>query len=130
MRRHWENCWKCGGRGTYGRFGTCFACNGKGGRDYKQPAAVRAKARVQAADRRDRNTQENLDAFAAAYPAEWAWRRYNEQNLIKSLLPRYAVEFSSHWVVSRRPDLLQRGVLGRLPLVPGAVESSLWLRAP
>jgi hypothetical protein len=64
------------------------------------------------------------------YPEQWAWRRYNEQNCIKNLLPRYAVEFSSHWVASRRPDLLQRGVLGRLPLVPGALESSLWLRAP
>ena len=55
---------------------------------------------------------------------------YNEQDFIKSLLPRYAVEFSSHWVVSRRPDVLQRGVLGRLPLVTGALESSLWLRTP
>ncbi len=63
------------------------------------------------------------------YPEQWAWRRYNEQNSIKNLLPRYAVEFSSHWIASRRPDLLQRGVLGRLPLVPGARESSLWLRA-
>lgn len=62
------------------------------------------------------------------YPERWAWRRYNEQNFIKNLLPRYAVEFSSHWVASRRPDLLQRGVLGPLPLVPGALESSLWLR--
>ena len=64
------------------------------------------------------------------YPAGWAWRRYNEQNSIKDLLPRHAVEFSSHWVASRRPDLLQRGVLARLPLVSGALESSLWLRAP
>jgi predicted O-methyltransferase YrrM len=63
------------------------------------------------------------------YPADWAWRRYNEQNSIKNLLPRYAVEFSSHWITSRRPDLLERGVLGRLPLVAGALESSLWLRA-
>ena len=62
------------------------------------------------------------------YPAEWAWRRYNEQNFIKDLLPRYVVEFSSHWIASRRPDLLERGVLGRLPLVAGALESSLWLR--
>jgi len=61
------------------------------------------------------------------YPAQWTWRRYNEQSFIKNLLPRYAVEFSSHWVTSRRPDLL-RGVLGRLPLLPGALESSLWLR--
>ena len=65
------------------------------------------------------------------YPEQWAWRRYNEQDFIQEiLLPRYAVEFSSHWVASRRPDLLQRGVLARLPLVPGALESSLWLRAP
>lgn len=62
------------------------------------------------------------------YPAHWAWRRYNEQNFIKNLLPRYAVEFSSHWIVSRRGELVARGVLGRLPLVPGALESSLWLR--
>ena len=62
------------------------------------------------------------------YPAQWAWRRYNEQDCIKNLLPGYAVEFSSHWVASRRADLLERGVLGRLPLVPGAMESSLWLR--
>jgi hypothetical protein len=64
------------------------------------------------------------------YPAQWAWRRYNEQNFVKELLPRYAVEFSSHWIVSRRADLVQRGVLGRLPLVDGALESSLWLRKP
>ena len=62
------------------------------------------------------------------YPAQWAWRRYDEQNFIKNLFPRYAVEFSSHWIVSRREDLVARGVLGRLPLVPGAIESSLWLR--
>jgi len=61
------------------------------------------------------------------YPEHWAWRRYNEQNFIKDLLPDCAVEFSSHWVVSRRGDLLRRGVLGRLPLVEGALESSLWL---
>jgi hypothetical protein len=36
-------------------------------------------------------------------------------------------EFSSHWVVSRRADLLERGALAKLPLVPGAIESSLWL---
>jgi len=22
---HWQNCWKCNGRGVYGHFGTCFA---------------------------------------------------------------------------------------------------------
>jgi predicted O-methyltransferase YrrM len=63
------------------------------------------------------------------YPAHWAWRRYNEQAAVAALLQGgYACEFSSHWVVSRRPDLVARGVLGRLPLVAGAIESSLWLR--
>jgi hypothetical protein len=63
-----------------------------------------------------------------AYPAQWAWRRYNEQDFVKNLFPHYAVEFSSHWIASRRAELVARGVLGRLPLVPGALESSLWLR--
>lgn len=63
------------------------------------------------------------------YPAHWAWRRYNEQAAVAALLAGgYACEFSSHWIVSRRPDLVARGVLGRLPLVAGAVESSFWLR--
>jgi len=63
------------------------------------------------------------------YPAHWAWRRYNEQAAVAALVHAgHACEFSSHWLVSRRPDLLVRGVLGRLPLVPGAIESSLWLR--
>src|SRR6185295_10921250 len=28
------------------------------------------------------------------YPAHWAWRRYDEQNFVKDLLPLHAVEFS------------------------------------
>ena len=64
-----------------------------------------------------------------AYPAHWAWRRYNEQAAVAALLRReFACDFSSHWIVSRRPDLVARGVLGRLPLVAGAIESSFWLR--
>ena len=63
------------------------------------------------------------------YPAHWAWRRYNEQAAVAALLHAgHVCEFSSHWVVSRRGDLVARGVLGRLPLVAGAIESSLWLR--
>ncbi len=63
------------------------------------------------------------------YPAHWAGRKYNEQAAVAALLQAgYACEFSSHWIASRRPDLAGRGVLGRLPLVPGAIESSLWLR--
>jgi hypothetical protein len=63
------------------------------------------------------------------YPAHWAWRRYNEQAAVATLLlAGYPCDFSSHWIVSRRGDLVARGVLGRLPLVAGAIESSLWLR--
>jgi len=59
------------------------------------------------------------------YPAEWAWRRYNEQQAVAGLLERgYALEFSSH---QARQQVLN-GVLTRLPLVPGARESSFWIR--
>ena len=59
------------------------------------------------------------------YPAEWAWRRYDEQAHVKQLIDegRFRVEFSSH-AVSQTP---LEGVLARLPLMPGALESSLWL---
>ena len=64
------------------------------------------------------------------YPAHWAWRRYSEQSAVAALVAGggYAVEFSSAWLAARRPDWLASGVLARLPLVPGALESSLWLR--
>jgi hypothetical protein len=59
------------------------------------------------------------------YPGEWAWRRYNEQPAVKNLMTSgYALEFSSHQ--ARRQGL--NGVLARLPLMPGAHESSFWLR--
>jgi hypothetical protein len=58
------------------------------------------------------------------YPAEWAWRRYDEQQAVAGLLERkaFTLEFSSH----QTPKTFT-GVLARLPLVPGARESSLWL---
>ena len=58
------------------------------------------------------------------YPPAWAWRRYNEQEAVRGLLERgHAQEFSSHQVKGALT-----GVLARLPLVEGAIESSLWLR--
>ena len=62
------------------------------------------------------------------YPAHWGWRRYNEQAAVAALIERniLRVEFASHATVTRQPETLT-GVLTRLPLVPGAVESSLWL---
>ena len=63
------------------------------------------------------------------YPQSWAWRRYSEQGAVAALLGsgRYSIVFASAWVLSRRKHFL-KGVLSRLPLVPGAFESSLWLR--
>ena len=62
------------------------------------------------------------------YPSEWAWRRYNEQAAVAALIERnlFRIDFASHALVSRTPQKI-RGVLARLPLVPGAIESSLWL---
>jgi predicted O-methyltransferase YrrM len=60
------------------------------------------------------------------YPGQWAWRRYDEQAEVKRLIDAgaFRVDFSSHIAARRIPI---GGVLARLPLVPGAVESSLWL---
>lgn len=64
-----------------------------------------------------------------AYPAEWAWRGYNEQGMVGALLQgnAYALVFSSRYVAVWTGWPLD-GVLSRLPLPPGAFESSLWLR--
>jgi hypothetical protein len=60
------------------------------------------------------------------YPAQWAWRRYNEQEAVARLLEDdFALEFSSHQTLSHGTF---SGVLARLPLPPGAIESSLWMR--
>jgi hypothetical protein len=59
------------------------------------------------------------------YPTEWAWRRYNEQQAVAGLMATgvFKEEFSS-----RKSANNPSGVVARLPLVPGAFESSLWLR--
>ena len=66
------------------------------------------------------------DIFLPAdYPREWAWRRYNEQVAVARLLDDgYAAEFSSHEAL-KTAEL--PAILARLPLEPGAIESSLWL---
>jgi predicted O-methyltransferase YrrM len=61
------------------------------------------------------------------YPLAWAWRRYNEQEAVGPLIGNgYAMEFSSHQL--REQTRKMSGVLARLPLKDGAIESSLWLR--
>jgi predicted O-methyltransferase YrrM len=64
------------------------------------------------------------------YPPEWAWRGYNEQLLVGALIAGggYELVWSSRWVVTRMRDEAAQGVLGELPLLPGAFETSLWLR--
>jgi hypothetical protein len=59
------------------------------------------------------------------YPEDWAWRRYNEQPAVASLIRSgvLRVDFSSHAFTQKS----LQGVLARLPLLPGALESSLWL---
>lgn len=63
-----------------------------------------------------------------AYPAEWDWRGYNEQIVIGALIQGggYEVLWSSRWAATRLNKLLGPVVKGT-PLVPGAIESSLWL---
>lgn len=64
------------------------------------------------------------------YPAAWAWRGYNEQSAIATLLHAGAYEllFASHYAASRLRGELERGALAALPLLNGACESSLWLQ--
>jgi predicted O-methyltransferase YrrM len=65
-----------------------------------------------------------------AYPAGWAWRRYDEQELVAALLDSGGFEllWSSHYAAARLPAAVAASAAGRLPLLRGAHESSLWLR--
>ncbi|MFQ6016984.1 MAG: class I SAM-dependent methyltransferase [Kiloniellaceae bacterium] len=64
------------------------------------------------------------------YPAAWAWRGYNEQLGVLSLLlgGGWEVLFASHYAVTRMARALEASVIGRLPLPAGAIESSLWIK--
>lgn len=63
------------------------------------------------------------------YPESWRWRGYNEQLAVAPLVTGEGADvlFASHFVASRMADRLAESVLSRLPLMDGAVESSLWL---
>jgi len=64
------------------------------------------------------------------YPAAWGWRGYNEQSAVAAvvLTGAYEIVFASHYASTRMTAKLADTVLGRLPLVDGALETSLWLR--
>jgi hypothetical protein len=63
------------------------------------------------------------------YPASWGWRGYNEQAGVAALLDgRWEPLFASRYVATRLSDRVRDGVIVQLPLLPGAFETSLWLR--
>ena len=63
------------------------------------------------------------------YPAHWAWRGYNEQLAVAALLAPggYRPLFASRYAATRMAQAVARSAAGGLPLMDGAVESSLWL---
>ncbi|MEE9250591.1 MAG: class I SAM-dependent methyltransferase [Alphaproteobacteria bacterium] len=66
-----------------------------------------------------------------AYPREWDWRAYNEQNAVAALLlggDGYEVMFASHYVATRLVNLLAATVLAEIEMPKAAFEGSLWLR--
>lgn len=65
-----------------------------------------------------------------SYPESWAWRGYNEQQIVAPLLfgGGYELLFSSQFVFNAMKDTLDKSKLALLPLQEGALETSLWLR--
>ncbi len=63
------------------------------------------------------------------YPAEWDWRGYNEQLGVLPALQGGLWDplFASHYVATRMAAEVEACGAGRLPLRPGARESSLWM---
>lgn len=63
------------------------------------------------------------------YPPAWAWRGYNEQLAVAALLSAggYLPLFSSHYAATRMAEAVAHSAAGGLPLMDGALESSLWL---
>jgi len=64
------------------------------------------------------------------YPSPWAWRGYNEQQVVAALLVSGGFEpiFASHFVRTRMVPLVIDSLPAVLPVPYGAWETSLWLR--
>jgi len=64
------------------------------------------------------------------YPKHWDWRGYNEQQAIAPFFlgGGYDVIFSSAYVTSRMKAAFDASSIAMLPIMAGAVETSLWLR--
>ncbi|MGI9371840.1 MAG: class I SAM-dependent methyltransferase [Hyphomicrobiales bacterium] len=64
-----------------------------------------------------------------AYPDDWLWRGYNEQNAVGGLLQGgYELLFASHYVLKRMEQSVVNSAIGQLPLLKGAHECGLWMR--
>lgn len=63
------------------------------------------------------------------YPGAWSSRGYNEQLAVAALLQggAYRLLWSSHYVATRMAGEVAASVAGRLKLMQGAHETSLWL---
>jgi len=64
-----------------------------------------------------------------AYPASWAWRNYNEQDVLATLLLAggWMPIFASHYVLTRMAPQFAASIAAGLPLPDGAIESSFWM---
>lgn len=64
------------------------------------------------------------------YPADWAWRGYNEQQAVAAMLAGggFDLLFASHYAVTRMAPAVAGSMAGMLPLIDGARDTSLWLR--
>ena len=64
-----------------------------------------------------------------AYPSDWDWRSYNEQNGVGALLQGgYELVFASHYVVREMAAAWSQASVAELPILEGAHECGLWLR--
>jgi hypothetical protein len=63
------------------------------------------------------------------YPEAWDWRGYNEQLAVAALIQGggYRLVWASHYVAEKMAGAVEGGVVGRLPLKPGAYEASVWV---
>lgn len=64
-----------------------------------------------------------------AYPESWDWRGYNEVSQVLGLLAGVGFRpvWSSHWMMTRRADLLAQSPFKDIPINKDARESALWL---
>ncbi|MDF1792007.1 MAG: class I SAM-dependent methyltransferase [Thalassobaculaceae bacterium] len=62
------------------------------------------------------------------YPKAWAWRAYSEHQVVAAWLAAGGLEplFSSHFARTRLAGPVAQSAAGRIPVSPGAFETSLW----